>query len=33
MEALCVEVGAREIPNSIFMNMAGGGHEVVGLGC
>ena len=28
-----MEVGAREMPNSIFMNIAGGGQEVVGLGC
>lgn len=28
-----MEVGAREMPNSIFMKSAGGGQEVVGLGC
>lgn len=27
-----MEVGAREMPNSIFMNRAGGGQEVCGLG-
>ena len=27
-----MEVGAREMPNSIFMKRAGGGQEGVGLG-